>query len=432
MSWKRLMTAIIMAVILACTPRIGWTQTLRMWTMLDPNGKDPREIALKKIIGQFEAANPGVTITVEPQIWDQMTTKFLAANQAGTAPDITWVNVPTLPQVVKAGALANLDDYFMKNWTARDVADLDDVFWQFSFQGNGHYGIAHSRAYAGLIYRIDLLQQAGINPDQLRSWPGLIAAAKKLTVRDAAGNVTRWGLGQAYLIDKPIEPLAFSMILEAQKHLLDDQCRADWANPVGLNAMTAQLDMVREDKITPPGAVSLNVEDLYDQFAAGRAAIIRGTSVRVPKMIGLLGADKVGFTGTPSFAGDTFSPSGVGGWYVGAWSKGKYIALAAKFIEAMSSPQSDRIWSMEAGAAPNRKSTVAENATWFAEPAHAYLAAASKLISGYSWLPPKNCAVYGWSEALNGAAQAILTGGAEPAAALRRAAEQFDRQNRLQ
>jgi multiple sugar transport system substrate-binding protein len=189
--------------------------------------------------------------------------------------------------------------------------------------------------------------------------------------------------------------------------------------------------MVRLDKVTPPGAVSLNVEDLYDQFAAGRIAMIRGTSVRVPKMIGLLGADKVGFTGTPSDAGDTFSPSAVTGWYVGAWSKGKHVALAAKFVEAMSSPAADRIWSLEAGAVPIRKSTMKENAAWFAEPPHIYLSVAANLISGFSWLPPKNCSVYGWSEALNGAAQAILTGGVDPQAAMSRAAAQFDRQNHL-
>ena len=55
-----------------------------------------------------------------------------------------------------------------------------------------------SRNYVSILYRRDFFDQAGIDPASIKTWPDFIAAAKRLTQRDAAGNVTRWGFGQAF------------------------------------------------------------------------------------------------------------------------------------------------------------------------------------------------------------------------------------------
>ena len=85
-------------------------QNIRMWTFLDPAGKDPREKALTMMIANFEKANPGVKIQVEPQVWQQMTDKFFAAHQTGTAPDVMWVHLRRVPDAIALGSLANLDE----------------------------------------------------------------------------------------------------------------------------------------------------------------------------------------------------------------------------------------------------------------------------------------------------------------------------------
>src|SRR5262249_9052252 len=84
--------------------------TLRMWCFLDPvKGKSSREVALKRMIDSFEAANPGVKIQVEPQNWQAMSEKFFAAHQTGTAPDIPTIIFSRIYGAIKLGALANLD-----------------------------------------------------------------------------------------------------------------------------------------------------------------------------------------------------------------------------------------------------------------------------------------------------------------------------------
>ena len=74
----------VMSGILAAGPA-GAQTNVTMWTFLDPNKTSPREVALKQMIADFEAANPGIKVTVEPQDFAQMPAKFFSATApAGT------------------------------------------------------------------------------------------------------------------------------------------------------------------------------------------------------------------------------------------------------------------------------------------------------------------------------------------------------------
>ena len=75
-------------------PALAQDTTVRMWTFLNPSGTSPREVALAQIIANYEKANPGTRIVVETQAWDQMTPKFLAAHNTGSA-TTTIVSCPS-------------------------------------------------------------------------------------------------------------------------------------------------------------------------------------------------------------------------------------------------------------------------------------------------------------------------------------------------
>ena len=101
----------------------GEDVTIRMWTFLDPtNTSNGRSIALQKMIDRFESENPGVKIVVEPQQWDTMTGKFMAAATTGEAPDIMWCARDELFGVLNAGLLEPLENLFMGSWTTSTTA----------------------------------------------------------------------------------------------------------------------------------------------------------------------------------------------------------------------------------------------------------------------------------------------------------------------
>ena len=116
-------------VLLATLHPAAAQTTIRMWTFLNPTATSPREVALAEIIKRFEAANPDIRVTVEPQVWDQMTPKFLAAARAGNAPDVSWIVTDMLGEGFHSGELADLSALYMSKWTDAQRAARQDVYW---------------------------------------------------------------------------------------------------------------------------------------------------------------------------------------------------------------------------------------------------------------------------------------------------------------
>lgn len=404
-------------------------QTIRMWTFLNPAGNAPRERALAEIIQRFEAANPGAKISVEPQVWDQMTPKFLAAHRAGNAPDIVWVVTDLLGDAMKTGALADLNELFLDKWNPAAIAERKDGYWARCQQGNKVHCLFHSRNYYGVIYRTDFLKEAGIDPATLKTWPAFIDAAKKLTTKDAAGNTTRWGFGQQFSENLADSQMMTSLLLSRQGDLFDDRGRARWSTPTGVEALKLQTDMVGVHGVTPRQAVTWSAEDLYEQFAAGRIAMFTGAVVRISTMQAKVGAENVGFMIWPGIDGKAHSPGVMAGWAVGVWSGGRNKAMAGKFLEFMSTGPSDRLWVEVGGQLPGAPSTLANMKDFVARPANAYLTTAAEGVAKYGWIPSVDYAVGGYRQALNKAAQDVIVGNVDVKAALEAAERRFHQQN---
>ena len=412
---------------LALTFQGASAQTIRFWTFLDPAGQTGREMVLRKLIENFEAANPGVTVEVEPQVWQQLTDKFLAAHQTGTAPDVVWIHHSRIIEAINLGALANLDELFMKDWSREEFADLDDALFRFGATENAHYHILHSRSTRGQFYRVDLFDEAGIDPGSLTTWDKFIEAAKKLTERDADGNVVRWGYGQSFPTEGANAPVIVNVMLDEQGFLFHEEGRPAWSTEAGIKGMNLQLDMIRKHEVTPETAISMKDDDIYDQFNAGRMAMIRGGVTRLPRAVAALGPDKVGYLRTPSFSEGDYSPTEVVGWAAAVWTDSPNRELAGKFVEYISSPEADFMWVTEAGTVPIRKSTISENSEFFERPENAYLVKASQEMAR-AWLPPEGVRG-GFNDALNRAAQDIMVNGTDTEEALRKAEEAYARRH---
>src|SRR5688572_22854601 len=98
--------------------------TVTMWTFLDPNKTSPREVALKQMIENFEKANPGTKIKVEPQDFAQMPTKFFLGHRTGSNPDLVWIDAKNLGGLAQSGAGADLGDLIAKRWSDADKNDF--------------------------------------------------------------------------------------------------------------------------------------------------------------------------------------------------------------------------------------------------------------------------------------------------------------------
>jgi multiple sugar transport system substrate-binding protein len=411
----------------ALAPACAQDSTIRMWTFLSPTGTTPREVVLAQIIDNFEKANPGTKIVVETQAFDQITPKFLAAHGAGSAPDVIWAVTDFLGDAIHSGSLSDLSQMFIADWTPEQLADRAGPYWDLTSDGDKQYSLFTSRNYIAIMYRTDLFAEAGIDPATITTWDGLVAAAQKLTVKDANGQVTRYGFVQGFSENQADPPLMIPYLLGKGAELFNEDGTANFTSPEAVEALTFQTDLITKHGVMPESAATWTVDDVYEQFAADRAAMILGASVRVSTLQAKLGKENVGMMLWPGSGDAAHSPAVMAGWAVGVWSGSDNAEVAGKFVEHLLGPESDRLWVEGAGQSPGLASTLSGLGDFTDEPGNGFMKVVAEGSTKYGWLAPIDFSIGGYRQILNKAAQAVVVNGEEPAQALESAAAEFNR-----
>ena len=104
--------AALMLVTAACSPGpvsapagSGSPVQLKLWI----SGTPELDAAMNKIIQQFQAENPNVTVSLEDFPFAQYYEKLTTAFAGGSGPDVYWIDVRTA-EFAKRGALLPLDN----------------------------------------------------------------------------------------------------------------------------------------------------------------------------------------------------------------------------------------------------------------------------------------------------------------------------------
>lgn len=394
-------------------PAPAGDQEIVMWTFLDPtNTGNGRSVALAQMIEEFQNENPGVKVTVEPQDYGVMTAKFLAAAQTGDAPDIIWCSTALLSGVLDAGALEPLENLFLGDWSADEVADIDDGFFKFGLRDGKHYTMTLSKNAIVMYYRQDLLKAAGYDAFPT-TWEDLAAAGT------AISDGTVFGIGQGFSTEGSDYQLMCNYIINKQGDLFNADGTANWANDVGAEALNWIKGTI-DSGATTKDCINTTNEDLITEFTAGKYGMFVGGAVRVESI-------KSGASYDPSTIKVATIPGGcmLDGWHVGIWSGSENKELAGKFLEKMYSPESDLLWVNVGGQAPVRASTL--NNVEITEDNDYLQVMIDAFKTGY--LTPNNMGYNGYKFDLNGAMQQVITGNMSVEDALAKSAADFNAAN---
>ena len=361
-----------------------------LWTFLDPNKTSPRELALKQMIADFEAKNPAIKIKVEPQDFAQMPPKFFLQHRTGGNPDLVWIDAKNLGGLTKSGAGADLGAAITAKWSA---AEKDDYFvkagWDAGMADGKLVALPLFHGATVIYYRKDLMQQAGIDPASLKTWDQLRDAARKLTVvKD--GRTEIWGLGMPLAPIKTESTPALIGLLDQPGDIYAG-CKANYANDTGVRALTYTASLLTDAKATPMEALVNNVDDITDQFIAGRHAMAITSNLRYSVIArnAKFGAENIGILNWPSWSGAKPGAMPVSGWWIAAWAKSPRLAEAAKFAEYMAGTEGVKLWATVGGQVPTRKSLLAD--PFFAKPENQWVQTMVGAWSASSWMEPVNC-----------------------------------------
>lgn len=146
---------------------------IMLWHMEQP----PQRVArIQQLMDEFNAANPGIVVSQEPQNWGEIYAKAPAALAAGNAPDLLFA-IPDFVNIIKElGATQPVDDFIAQLKTDQKMYDWAIELYTY----DGHtwavplYNMAQS-----LWYHKSAFEAAGVTPPT--TWEEWEAAAKALT-----------------------------------------------------------------------------------------------------------------------------------------------------------------------------------------------------------------------------------------------------------
>ncbi|MEU7278420.1 extracellular solute-binding protein [Streptomyces sp. NPDC045431] len=136
---------------------------LKVWFMW---GSVPAPV-VDRLVGEFEAAHPGVEVDVELQSWVGIQERLEAALASGDSPDVVELGTTTTPSFASAGLLKDLsakaDALGSREW-------IPSLRESGNWQGK-QYGVPLYAASRVVIYRTDLFAQAGLDtPRDQKEW----------------------------------------------------------------------------------------------------------------------------------------------------------------------------------------------------------------------------------------------------------------------
>ncbi len=157
-------------------------------------GSPEEAVSHKLVADAFMKVHPEIKVETWNEPWDNYFTKIQALWASGDSkavPDIAFL-WPT-PKYAAEGVLENLDSYIQKSGY-----NLDD-YWPGLLESakyNGSvYGLPRDIESNILYYNKELFDKAGLKyPDANWTWDDFLAAAEKLTVKDASGKTTQYAL----------------------------------------------------------------------------------------------------------------------------------------------------------------------------------------------------------------------------------------------
>jgi multiple sugar transport system substrate-binding protein len=128
----------------------------------------------------FEAANPDIAVNLQYLDWRVFTEKLIAAHAGGVLPDIYQAGAEYVAPLATKGMALELDKY-VTNWGQKD--DFYESAWSTVSYGGKTYGVPVLSAPQTLMYRKDMLSEAGVSNGPT-TWEDLSQIAVKATKRD--------------------------------------------------------------------------------------------------------------------------------------------------------------------------------------------------------------------------------------------------------
>ena len=304
---------------------------------------------IAKIIDDYAAdftkENPGIKVTpIYAGSYQDTIVKALTANKSGTPPVTSVLLSTDMFTLIDEEAIVPIDNFIK---TADDRAWLGSFYKAFmhnSQTGGKTWGVPFQRSTVVQYYNKEMFKAAGLDPNKPPStWAELVDMAKKLTVKDASGKVTQFGVqipssGFPYWLFQ-------GLAIQNDVVLANDLGNAvKFDDPKVIEALQYWIDLTKQGS-HPAGIVEWGTtpKDFFEKKVAmmwtttGNLTNVRANA-KFDFGVAMLPAGK-----------RKGSPTGGGNFYIYKKSTPAQQEAAFKFIKWITQPERAARWSMDTG-----------------------------------------------------------------------------------
>lgn len=309
---------------------------------------EARVTAMDTLIDNFEAANPGITVKTNQFPYADYRTKVAAAIPAGEGPDVVQLFYGWLNDYVDAELIQPLPT------DAFPIEAIDEEFFPMvqAMKRDGQYmALPTAVRSLALFYNQRLFDKAGIeNPPA--TLDELVEVAKKLTVRDGAGNLTQVGLTSGMTAQDHHWWREVLLRQFGGQPYSDDLKTVAYDSEAGRKALEWYVALDQEHGVT----ASTFMDEPQAAFKAGRAGMHIDGSFRIGALNDTRGL-KWGVAELP--AGPDGTQSNYSSYWVNAVTSkatGEKLDAALKFMAYITSDEAMQIWLETVGELPAKPS----------------------------------------------------------------------------
>ena len=304
---------------------------------------------ITKLIDEYAAdfgkENPGIKVTpIYAGTYQDTIVKALTANKSGTPPVTSVLLSTDMFTLIDEDAIVPIDT-FVK--TADDRAWLGTFYKAFMLNSQSAgktWGIPFQRSTIVMYYNKELFKAAGLDPNKPpATWAEMADAAKKLTVKDASGKVTQYGVqipssGFPYWLFQ-------ALAIENGVAMANDAGNAvKFDDPAVIEALQYWIDLTKQG-VHPSGIVEWGTtpKDFFEKKVAmmwtttGNLTNVR-TNAKFDFGVAMLPAGK-----------KRGSPTGGGNFYIFKKASPAQQEAAFKFAKWITQPERAAKWSMDTG-----------------------------------------------------------------------------------
>lgn len=294
----------------------------------------------------FEQDHPGIRVKpVYSGSYQDTITKVLTAMKGGDAPQVSVLLSTDMYTLIDEDAIVPFDELAQTDDDRAWMTGFYPGFMKNSQTGGQTWGIPFQRSTVVMYWNKALFAEAGLDPQRPpQTWAELVEYGNKLTRRDAAGNVTTWGVqvpssGFPYWLFQTFATQNGVELMNAAG------TETYFDRPEVIEALQFWVDLSRTHGIHPPGVVEWGTtpKDFFER----KAAIIYTTTGNLTNIRNNAGFD-FGVAMLPA-GKQRGTPTGGGNFHIFKNATPEQREAAFKFVKWMTTPERAAEWAIATG-----------------------------------------------------------------------------------